>query len=236
MRARPYSHPNNYVKLGKRLADQLHAVYTNQFDNTANRCAHELTTGPEIWAQLRGEVHGFSCAVGTGGTLAGTANYLRSVSDNSVKIALTDPCGAKLVRYYRDGKLEAHGSSITEGIGQGRVTANLEGFTPDYAFEIDDDEALQVVYSLMQEEGLCLGLSSGVNVAGAMRLARELGAGHNIVTVLCDEGTRYADKMFNVEFLRGKQLPTPEWIDRGVSAQVSEAVKQVTVADDEAEG
>lgn len=232
--ARPYAHPNNYVKLGKRLAQQLNAVYTNQFDNTANRRAHELTTGPEIWAQLHGEVHGFSCAVGTGGTLAGTAAYLRSVSEQRVKIALTDPCGAKLVRYYRDGKLEASGSSITEGIGQGRITANLQGFTPDYAFEIDDEEALHVVYNLMQEEGLCLGLSSGVNVAGAMRLARQLGPGHNIVTILCDEGTRYADKMFNVGFLKGKHLPTPEWIDRPLSTQVSEAVRHVTVADDEA--
>ncbi|CAN8063083.1 unnamed protein product [Agarophyton chilense] len=230
---KPYTNPNNYVKFGARLAKQLGAVYTNQFDNVANRDAHVHTTGPEIWAQLRGNVHAFSCAVGTGGTLAGTAHYLRRVNP-TVKIALTDPRGAKLVSYYRHGVLKADGNSITEGIGQGRITANLQGFTPDYAFEIGDEQALDVVYKLMQEEGLCLGMSSGINVAGAMRVAKELGPGHNIVTVLCDEGTRYTDKLFNLQYLREKALPHPQWLATDLPAHVRDAVQQSKIDDEQA--
>ncbi len=215
----PYANPNNYVKVSGRLAERLAAsepagaIWANQFDNTANREAHVETTGPEIWEQTGGRVDGFVCAVGTGGTLAGTAQALRARKPE-VRIALADPMGAALHGFYTTGELRSSGSSITEGIGQGRITANLEGFTPDHAFQIPDEEAVPVVFDLLEHEGLCLGGSSGVNVAGAIRLARELGPGHTIVTILCDSGTRYQSKLFDPGFLRGKGLPVPAWLER----------------------
>ena len=214
----PYANPNNYVKLSGRLAERLSkesaqgAVWANQFDNVANREAHVATTGPEIYAELNGAVDGFVCACGTGGTLAGVGMALKA-RNPKIKIGLADPFGAALYSYYTTGELKAEGSSITEGIGQGRITANLEGAPIDAAYRISDDEALRIVFELAQDEGLLLGGSSGINVAGAMRLARELGPGHTIVTVLCDGGARYASKMFNVEFLRGAGLPTPAWLE-----------------------
>jgi cysteine synthase A len=215
----PYANPNNYVKLSGRLAERLAkerpegAVWANQFDNVANREAHVQTTGPEIFADTGGEIDGFVCAVGTGGTLAGIGMALKARKP-SVKIALADPLGAALYSYYTSGELKASGSSITEGIGQGRITANLEGAPVDLAFQIPDDEALPIVFDLAQNEGLLLGGSSGINVAGAIRLARELGPGHTIVTILADLGTRYASKLFNLDFLRGQKLPTPPWLER----------------------
>ncbi|WP_226780758.1 cysteine synthase A [Oceaniglobus trochenteri] len=212
----PYKNPNNYVKYSGRLAEALArtepagAIWANQFDNTANRQAHVETTGPEIWDQTGGKVDGFICAVGSGGTLAGVADVLQP---KGVKVALADPEGAGLLKLYTGD--ENPGDSITEGIGQGRITANLEGFTPDMAFRIPDAEALPVVFSLLTDEGLCLGGSSGVNVAGAIRMAREMGPGHTIVTVLCDYGTRYQSKLFNPAFLREKGLPIPVWLDDG---------------------
>ncbi len=213
-----YKNPNNYVKLSGRLAEQMAksepngAIWANQFDNVANRDGHIQTTAQEIWAQTGGKVHGFVSAVGSGGTLAGVAAGLKGKS-NDVKIALADPLGASLFSFYTNGELKAEGSSITEGIGQGRITANLEGFTPDFSFQIPDEEALPIVFDLIQEEGLCVGGSTGINIAGAIRLARELGPGHTIVTILCDYGTRYQSKLFNPEFLRSKSLPTPEWME-----------------------
>ena len=215
----PYRNPNNYVKVSGRIAEKLAleepngAIWANQFDNVANRKAHVETTGPEIWEQTDGEVNGFICAVGTGGTLAGVAEALRERNPN-VAIGLADPPGAALFRYYTSGELKAEGSSITEGIGQGRITANLEGFEPDYAFQIPDEESVPVCFDLLEHEGLCMGPSSGVNVAGAIRLARELGSGKTIVTILADYGTRYQSKLFNAEFLRSKGLPVPWWLDR----------------------
>ncbi|WP_095590863.1 cysteine synthase A [Actibacterium ureilyticum] len=215
--AAPYRNPNNYVRYSERLALKLAetepngAIWANQFDNVANRQAHVETTGPEIWEQTGGKVDGFICAVGSGGTLAGVAQALQP---KGVKIGLADPEGATLYNYYTTGEHKAEGSSITEGIGQGRITANLEGFTPDMAYTIPDSEALPVVFDLLQDEGLCLGGSSGINVAGAMRMAREMGPGHTIVTILCDYGTRYQSKLFNPEFLKEKALPVPEWLDR----------------------
>jgi cysteine synthase A len=215
----PYRNPNNYVKVSGRLAEQLArtepsgAVWANQFDNIANRDGHVRTTAQEIWHQTEGRVDGFVSAVGTGGTLAGVAIGLRE-KNRDVKIALADPLGAALHSYYTTGELKAEGSSITEGIGQGRVTANLEGFKPDFSFQIPDSEALPIVFDLVQEEGLCLGGSTGINIAGAVRLAREMGPGHTIVTVLADYGTRYQSKLFNPEFLRSKDLPVPDWMDR----------------------
>ena len=215
----PYKNPNNYVKLSGRLAAQLAktesagAIWANQFDNVANREGHIATTAQEIWAQTGGKVNGFVSAVGTGGTLAGVAMGLKAKSA-AVKIALADPLGAALHSFYTEGVLKSEGSSITEGIGQGRITANLEDFTPDFSFQVPDEEALPIVFDLVQEEGLCLGGSSGINIAGAMRLARQLGPGHTIVTILCDYGTRYQSKLFNPEFLRAKNLPIPEWMDR----------------------
>ncbi|MBB3972294.1 cysteine synthase A [Hansschlegelia beijingensis] len=215
----PYKDPNNYVKLSGRLAEQLAktepagAIWANQFDNVANRQAHIDATGPEIWRDLDGKVDGFVSAVGTGGTLAGTGIALKE-RDPNVKIALADPPGAALYSYYTTGELKAEGSSITEGIGQGRITANLEGAPVDFAYQIPDAESVQVVFDLLEHEGLCLGGSSGVNVAGAVRLARELGPGHTIVTVLCDYGTRYQSKLFNPDFLRSKDLPVPVWLER----------------------
>ncbi|HHZ08133.1 MAG TPA: cysteine synthase A [Rhizobiales bacterium] len=214
----PYKNPNNYVKLSGRLAAELArtepngAIWANQFDNVANRDGHVRTTAQEIWTQTGGRIDGFVAAVGTGGTLAGVAIGLRE-RDPSVKIALADPLGAALHSYYTEGVLKAEGSSITEGIGQGRITANLDGFTPDFSFQIPDEEALPIIFDLVQEEGLCLGGSSGINIAGAVRLARELGPGHRIVTILCDYGTRYQSKLFNPAFLRGKNLPVPGWME-----------------------
>ena len=214
--AAPYKNPNNFVRYSERLAKELAkttpegVIWANQFDNTANRQAHVESTGPEIWEQTGGKVDGFCCAVGSGGTLAGVAMALQP---KGVKIALADPDGAALHSYYTEGELKSEGSSIAEGIGQGRITANLEGFTPDFSYNISDEEALPVVFDLLEHEGLCLGASSGVNVAGAMRLARDLGPGHTIVTVLCDFGTRYQSKLFNPEFLREKGLPTPGWLE-----------------------
>ena len=215
--AAPYRNPNNYVRYSGRLAEELAksepngAIWANQFDNTANRQAHIETTGPEIWDQTGGKVDGFVCAVGSGGTLAGVGMALQP---KGVKIALADPDGATLHSFYTTGDHKAEGGSITEGIGQGRITANLEGFTPDMCFNISDAEALPVIFDLAAQEGLCLGGSSGVNIAGAMRMARELGPGHTIVTVLCDYGTRYQSKLYNPDFLKAKGLPVPEWLDR----------------------
>ena len=214
--AAPYKNPNNFVRYSERLAKELAkttpegVIWANQFDNTANRQAHVETTGPEIWDQTGGKVDGFCCAVGSGGTLAGVAMALQP---KGVKIALADPDGAALHSYYTEGELKSDGSSIAEGIGQGRITANLEGFTPDYSYNVSDEEALPVVFDLLEHEGLCLGASSGVNVAGAIRMARDMGPGHTVVTVLCDFGTRYQSKLFNPEFLREKGLPTPDWLD-----------------------
>jgi cysteine synthase A len=215
----PYANPNNYVKLSGRLAEQLArtepngAIWANQFDNIANRQAHIETTGPEIWNQTDGKVDGFVAAVGTGGTLAGVAMALKE-RNRDIQIALADPMGAALYSYYTTGQLKAEGSSITEGIGQGRITGNLEHAPIDRAYQISDAEAVSIVFDLLQHEGLCLGGSSGINIAGAMRLARELGPGHTIVTVLCDYGTRYQSKLFNPAFLREKNLPVPTWLER----------------------
>lgn len=215
----PYANPNNYVKVSGRLAERLAAsepngaIWANQFDNVANRQGHIETTGPEIWNQTEGKVDGFICAVGTGGTFAGVGMALKE-RNPKIAIGLADPMGAALYSYYTTGELKAQGSSITEGIGQGRVTKNLEGFAPDVAFQIPDEEALPVVFDLLEQEGLCLGGSSGINVAGAIRLAKHLGPGHTIVTVLCDYGTRYQSKMFNPDFLRSKNLPVPAWLER----------------------
>ena len=216
----PYSNPNNYVKLSGRLAEQLArthdtgAIWANLFVNVANREGHARTTSLEILEQLDGRLDGFVCAVGTGGTLAGVAQGLKTRL-NDVKIALADPYGAALHSYYTTGTLKAEGSSITEGIGQGRVTANLDDFQPDFSYRISDGEALPIIYALIEEEGLCLGGSSGINVAGAIRLARELGPGHRIVTVLADYGSRYQSKLFNPEFLRARDLPIPTWMEGG---------------------
>jgi len=208
----PYKNPNNYVKYSGRLAQKLGAVWANQFDNTANRDAHIATTAPEIWDQTDGTVDGFVSAVGSGGTLAGVSMGLKSRNKN-IQIALADPMGAALYSYYKTGELKAEGSSITEGIGQGRITANLEGALVDEAFQIQDAQAYQIVFDLLQHEGLCMGGSTGVNVAGAMALAKKLGPGKTIVTMLCDYGTRYAGKQFNPEFLRSKNLPVPAWLE-----------------------
>ena len=214
----PYKNPNNYVKLAGRLAEKLAqssphgAFFANQFDNVANRDAHVRTTAPEIWEQTGGKVDGFVSAVGTGGTLAGVALGLRDRKPD-VEIALADVPGAALHSYYTTGELRAEGSSITEGIGQGRITANLDGFTPGHSYFIPDAESVGITYALLREEGLNLGLSSGVNVAGAIRLAREMGPGHTIVTMLCDPGTRYQSRLFNPEFMRSKGLPVPDWLE-----------------------
>ncbi|MDV4166563.1 cysteine synthase A [Rhodovulum sp. FJ3] len=216
--AKPYRDPNNYVRYSGRLAAELAktepngAIWANQFDNVANRQAHIETTGPEIWEQTGGKVDGFACAVGSGGTLAGVGMALQP---KGVKIGLADPMGAALYSFYTSGEFKSEGGSITEGIGQGRITANLEGFTPDMAYQISDEEALPIVFDLLADEGLCLGGSSGVNIAGAMRMAKEMGPGHTIVTILCDYGTRYQSKLFNPEFLKEKGLPVPEWLDSG---------------------
>jgi cysteine synthase A len=215
----PYSNPNNYVKLSGRLAAELAktepngAIWANQFDNVANRDGHIATTGPEIWDQTEGKVDGFVCAVGTGGTLAGVAIALKE-RNKDIKIALADPMGAALYSYYTTGVLKSAGSSITEGIGQGRITKNLEDAPIDVPYQIPDQEAVPLIFDLLEHEGLCLGGSSGINIAGAIRLANELGPGHTIVTILADYGTRYQSKLFNPEFLRQKGLPVPAWMER----------------------
>ena len=219
--AAPYKNPNNYVRYSERLANELAktepngAIWANQFDNVANRRAHIETTGPEIWSQTDGKVDGFVAAVGSGGTLAGCAEYLQP---KGVKIGLADPMGAALHSFYTTGTLASGGSSISEGIGQGRITANLEGFTPDHSYQITDEEALPIVFDLLANEGLCLGGSSGINIAGAVKLARDLGPGHTIVTILCDYGTRYQSKLYNPDFLKSKGLPVPDWLERGPQA------------------
>jgi len=212
----PYKNPNNYVRYSERLAARLNAsepngaIWANQFDNVANRLAHEETTGPEIWEQTDGKVDGFICSVGTGGTLAGVALALQP---KGVKMGLADPMGSAIYSYYTTGELKSEGESITEGIGQGRITANLQGFTPDFACQIPDDEALPVIFDMLTQDGLCLGGSSGINVAGAIRMARDMGPGHTIVTALADFGNRYQSKLFNPGFLREKGLPVPDWMD-----------------------
>jgi cysteine synthase len=213
----PYKNPNNYVKISGRLAERLArteangALWANQFDNVANRRAHTETTGPEIWRQTNGKVDGFICAVGTGGTLAGVAMALKERNPD-IRIAAADPMGAAIYSWIKTGELKSEGSSITEGIGQGRVTANLEGAPIDDAFRIPDEEALPIIFDLLEHEGLCMGGSTGINVAGAIRLAEQMGPGHTIVTILADYGNRYQSKLFNPEFLRARNLPVPGWL------------------------
>lgn len=215
----PYANPNNYVKYSARLAEKLNqsepngAVWANQFDNTANRQAHVETTAPELWEQTGGKLDGFTCACGSGGTLAGVAEVLQP---KGVKVGISDPDGSGLYKLYTD-ETPAAGSSITEGIGQGRITANLDGFTPDFAYKISDAEALPIVFDLLADEGLCMGGSTGINIAGAIRLAREMGPGHTIATILCDYGTRYQSKLYNPAFLREKGLPIPAWLQADVT-------------------
>ena len=219
----PYKNPENYVHVSQRLAEQLAksepngAIWANQFDNLANRQGHYETTGPEIWRQTDGKVDGFACAVGTGGTFAGTGMFLKE-RNKDIVVALADPMGAALYNYYKFGELKASGSSITEGIGQGRITANMVDAPVDEAFQIPDEEAVPYVFEMFEHEGLCLGASSGVNMAGAVRLAEQLGPGHVIVTVLSDYGTRYTSRLFNPAFLREKKLPVPDWLDRATAS------------------
>ena len=218
----PYSNPNNYVKVSGRIAERLSredpngAVWANQFDNIANRQGHFETTAPEIWEQTEGKVDAFTCAVGTGGTLAGVGMALKE-RNSKIQIALADPMGAALYSYYKTGVLASEGTSITEGIGQGRITANLIDAPIDHAFQVTDEEALPIVFDMAEHEGLLLGGSSGVNVGGAMKLAREMGPGHVIVTILCDSGVRYASKLYNPAFLRSKNLPAPAWMERATT-------------------
>lgn len=213
----PYKNPNNYVKVSGRLAEQLAksepngAIWANQFDNVANRQAHIETTAPEIWKDTDGKVDGFICSVGSGGTLAGVATGLKGLNKD-IKIGIADPEGAALYEFYKNGALKSEGSSITEGIGQGRITANLEGFRPDFSYRVTDAEALPYLFDLVENEGLCLGGSTAINIAGAVRLARDLGPGHTVVTILCDYGNRYQSKLFNPDFLSSKGLPIPEWM------------------------
>ncbi|MCW8835725.1 MAG: cysteine synthase A [Rhodospirillales bacterium] len=213
----PYKNPENYVHVSERIAKDLAksetngAIWANQFDNTANRRGHAATTGPEIWDQTGGKVHAFVAAAGTGGTLAGVSDALKERNGNVITV-LADPMGSALYGYYAHGELKAEGGSITEGIGQGRITANLEGAQIDRALQIPDEEAIRIIFDLLQFEGLCVGGSSGINIAGAVRMAKELGPGHTIVTVLCDYGTRYQSKLFNPAFLREKGLPVPGWL------------------------
>ena len=212
----PYKNPNNYVKYSGRLAQELAktdpngAIWANQFDNVANRQSHIETTGPEIWEQTDGKVDGFICSVGSGGTAAGVGAALQG---KGVKCGIADPMGSGIYSLYTQGEAQPEGSSITEGIGQGRITANLEGFTPDFVCQVSDEEALPIVFDLLRDEGICMGGSTGINIAGAIRLANEMGSGKTIVTVLCDYGTRYQSKLFNPSFLREKGLPVPDWLD-----------------------
>ena len=213
----PFKDPGNYVHAAARLAEQLagqepHGVlYANQWENLSNAEGHYRSTGPEIWQQTDGQVDAFCCAIGTGGTISGVGRYLKQ-QNPAVRIALTDPMGSCMYHYYKSGELRSEGNSISEGIGQGRVTANIDCAPVDDAFRVPDEEALPVLFSLLSEEGLCLGGSSGINVAGAVQLARAMGPGHTIVTILCDSGTRYQSKLFNPDFLRGKDLPVPGWL------------------------
>lgn len=221
----PFANPNQYIKVSERVAAQLArtepkgVIWANQWDNVANRQGHIETTGPEIWEQTGGKVDGFICAVGTGGTFAGVGMALKERKPD-VKIGLADPMGASIFSYYKTGELKSQGSSITEGIGQGRITKNLEGAPCDFPYQIPDSEAIPLVFDLLEHEGLCLGGSSGINVAGAIRLARDLGPGHTIVTILADYGTRYQSKLFNPEFLRSKGLPVPAWLERRSTIKV----------------
>ena len=215
----PFKDPNNYVKVSERLAKELAesepngVLYANQWDNVSNRNAHVRSTGPEIWDQTDGTVDGFTCAIGTGGTIAGTSEFLKS-KNKDIRTAVADPLGSAMYEYFKNGELKSEGGSITEGIGQGRITGNIDGAMIDDAYQIPDREALPLIFDLLKHEGLCLGGSSGINVAGAIRMARDLGPGHTIVTVLCDYGTRYMSKLFNPAFLREKDLPVPDWLDR----------------------
>ena len=214
----PYRDPNNYVRYSERLANELReelgggVIWANQFDNTANRQGHIDGTGPEIWEQTSGKIDGFICAVGSGGTLGGLSLYLKRQNPD-IQIGLADPHGSALYNHYKNGELSADGNSISEGIGQGRITANLEDVIVDRAYQISDDEALPIIYDLMQHEGLYLGGSSAINIAGAMKMAKDLGPGHTIVTILCDSGQRYQSKVWNPEFLRSKYLPIPSWLE-----------------------
>jgi cysteine synthase len=214
----PYKDPNNYVRVSERMGAELAAsepngaLYANQWDNLSNRNAHIRSTGPEIWADTDGKIDGFTCAIGTGGTLAGMALYLKD-QNKDIVTAVSDPPGAAMYEYFKNGELKSEGSSITEGIGQGRITGNIDGAPIDDAYRIEDSEAVSTCFDLLKEEGLCLGASSGVNVAGAIRMAKEMGPGNTIVTILCDSGTRYMTKLYNPEFLRSKDLPTPDWMD-----------------------
>jgi cysteine synthase A len=207
----PYKDPNNYVHVSERVAKELGAFWANQWDNTANRDGHYASTGPEIWRQTEGKVDGFICSIGTGGTLAGTSRFLKE-QNPKIRTAAADPMGAAMYSWIKRKELKSEGSSITEGIGLGRVTKNIEGAPIDDAYQIPDAEALPLVFSLLREEGLCLGGSSGINVAGAIRLAKDLGPGHTVVTILADSGTRYQSKLFNPEFLKSKGLPYPDWL------------------------
>jgi cysteine synthase A len=213
----PYKNPENYVHVSERLAKELAAkepngvLWANQWDNTANRDGHYRSTGPEIWEQTGGKVDGFTCAIGTGGTLAGVSLFLKE-KRTSIRTAAADPMGAAMYSWYKRGELKSEGSSITEGIGQGRITRNLEGAPIDDAYQIPDAEALPVLFDLLKDEGLCLGGSSAINVAGAIRMARDLGPGHTVVTILADSGTRYLSKLWNPEFLKEKGLPCPDWL------------------------
>ncbi|MBL4603144.1 MAG: cysteine synthase A [Emcibacteraceae bacterium] len=215
--AKPYKNPDNYIHKSERLANEIAntddkgAIWANQFDNLANREAHIKTTGPEIWHQTGGEIDGFTCSVGTGGSIGGISHFLKEKNKN-IKIALADPMGAALYNYYKHGELKSEGDSIMEGIGQGRITANLESVLIDEAYQIPDAEALNVLFDLLKYEGLCLGGSSGINVAAAKRMATDMGPGHTIVTLLCDGGSRYMSKLFNPTFLKEKNLPYPNWI------------------------
>ncbi|WP_026481547.1 cysteine synthase A [Ahrensia sp. 13_GOM-1096m] len=223
--AKPYKNPNNYIKVSARLAEALAktepngAIWANQFDNVINRQAHIETTGPEILRDLDGKVDGFICACGSGGTLVGTAEALRA-GNPDVKIGLVDPMGAALYAYYTQGELKSEGGSVSEGIGQGRITKNLEGFKPDFAYQAEDKEGLEIIFNLAQEEGMVMGLSTGINIAGAKKLAKDLGPGKTIVTMLCDYGNRYQSKIYNPEFLRSKDLPVPEWMEAKVDIAV----------------
>jgi len=214
--AAPFSSPNHFVHYSGRLAQELNesqpngAIWANQFDNTANRDAHYTGTGPEIWDQTGGRIDGFVSAVGSGGTIVGAGTYLKA-RDPALQVALADPAGAALFNWFTRGEMTAEGSSITEGIGVARITGNLEGFTPDHAYRIEDAEFLPLLFDLVVQEGLSLGGSAGVNIAGAVRLARQLGPGKTIVTILCDPGSRYASRLFNADFLAGKGLPVPPW-------------------------
>ena len=209
----PYKDPNNYVHVSERLAKEIGGFWANQWDNTANRDGHYRSTGPEIWRQTGGRVDGFTCAIGTGGTLAGVSRFLKEENPR-VRTVASDPMGAAMYSWFKHGELKSEGSSVTEGIGLGRVTKNVEGALVDDAYRIPDSEALEWIFRLVREEGLVVGGSSGINVAGAVRLARELGPGHTVVTILADSGTRYQTKLFNPAFLAAKGLPVPAWLSR----------------------